>query len=393
VTDYWSRPGGSSGDPQFEITLDGGDWAGPEPTPVQGNGDGPSGRNWGAIVGLGALAAIALVIAASVIVQIAGDDAAGSADAASTTMALEQPAAVPTAPPPTAPSVTLEVGALGEFDTPETRYPPMVSAPTPTQQQIPGFPIVPGSDSEDLSAYDLEAAVTNNLPAADPQRSMFNVVSSNLIGSATTGGTPLPPVRATASSEPSSARDALTIEFGGESRRLIADRLEQVVYLLTPEDNGIWNTIEPTDLLDGTGTDSLDALFNAFVTGPITPSALEHATITPSPGLMRIMGGGYARRFDIEVPIEYLRPYGALLMANVTDGSVDADEAPETITFQVYVTGEARLALVTANFNVGPQNFALSQFFDRRPANVRIELPMTGSVQTAPPSTVPVSAP
>ena len=116
-------------------------------------------------------------------------------------------------------------------------------------------------------------------------------------------------------------------------------------------------------------------MFDAFVTGPITPAALEHATITPSEGLMRIMGGGYARRFDVEVPIEYLRPYGALVFANVSDVTVDADAVPDSIEFQVYVNGQARSALVTSNFTVGPQTFALSQFFDRRPANVRIELP------------------
>ena len=99
-------------------------------------------------------------------------------------MELDLPAPVPTAPPE-----TLDVGALGEFDMPETRYPPMVSAPTPLQQQIPGFPVVPGSADEDLSAYDLDAAVANNVPGAEPQRSMFNVVGSSLIGSVTTGGT------------------------------------------------------------------------------------------------------------------------------------------------------------------------------------------------------------
>jgi len=89
------------------------------------------------------------------------------------------------------------------------------------------------------------------------------------------------------------------------------------------------------------------------------------------------MGGGYARRFDVEVPIEHLRPYGALVFANVSDFTVDSDAVPESITFQVYVNGEARLALVTSNFTVGTQTFVLSQFFDRRPANVRIELPPT----------------
>jgi hypothetical protein len=142
-------------------------------------------------------------------------------------------------------------------------------------------------------------------------------------------------------------------------------------------------------VLAGTGTESLDEFFNAFVTGPITPTALEHATVTPSEGLMRIMGGGYARRFDVEVPIEYLRPYGALLLANLSDGAVDSDAAPDAITFQVYVTAEQHLALVTSNFTVGPQTFVLSQFFDRRPANVRIELPNTQVTTDVPVPTVP----
>jgi hypothetical protein len=182
MTDYWSRPG-ASGQPDFEITLDGGEWSGPAPAPRHDDGDGPSGRNWGAIVGLSALAAIALVIAGSVVMQIAGDDGGGTAGTASTTMALELPAAVPTS----APAPTVDVGALGEFDMPETRYPPMATSPTPNNQQVPGFPVVPGSADQDLSAYDLEAAVANNMPGADAQRSMFNLVSSNVTGSATTG--------------------------------------------------------------------------------------------------------------------------------------------------------------------------------------------------------------
>jgi hypothetical protein len=371
MTDYWSRPGGS-GQPDFEVPLVGGDGTFQlQPSPRGGEDETP-GRRWGAIAGLAALGAIGLVIAASVVMQVTTDDGGGSAEPSSTTLALDLASPVPTAPPD-----TLDVGALGEFDMPETRYPPMVSAPTPMQQQIPGFPVVPGSDDEDLSAYDLDAAVANNVPGAEPQRSMFNVVGSSLIGSVTTGGSAPPPLRATAASEPGSARDALTIEHGGDTTSLVVDRLGQVVYKLAPEDNGNWTTLEPGIALAGTGTASLDALFNAFVTGPITPTALEHATITPSEGLMRIMGGGYARRFDVEVPIEYLRPYGALLFANVTDGTVDADAVPDSIEFQVYVNGQARMALVTSNFIVGPQTFTLSQFFDRRPANVRIELPNT----------------
>ena len=62
---------------------------------------------------------------------------------------------------------------------------------------------------------------------------------------------------------------------------------------------------------------------------------------------------------------------------------------PDSITFQVYVTAEAHLALVTSNFTVGPQTFVLSQFFDRRPANVRIELPNAQVTSDVPVPTVP----
>ena len=88
------------------------------------------------------------------------------------------------------------------------------------------------------------------------------------------------------------------------------------------------------------------------------------------------------------MPIDYLRPYGALLFADVTRRhGRSAMPCPTSITFQVYVTADAHLALVTANFTVGPQCFVLSQFFDQRPANVRIELPMAQSLQTTPPTT------
>lgn len=382
MTDYWARPG-SSGQPDFEIPLSGADGSFPSPAPRHDGGDLPSGRRWGAIVGLTVLGAIGLVVAASVVIQITTDDGDDTADPASTTLDLDTAAPVPTAPPQ-----TLDVGALGDFDMPETRYPPMVSAPTPLQQQIPGFPVVPGSANEDLSGYDLDAAVANNVLGADPQRSMFNIVGSDLTGSVTTGGTVAPPLRATAASEPGSARDALTVEYGGDKSRFVVDRAGQVVYILRAQDNG-WRTLEPRVLMEGSGTESLDELFDAFVIGPITPAALEHATITPSPGLMRIMGGGYARRFDVDVPIEYLRPYGALLFADVTEATVNSESVPHSITFQVYVTSQQHLALVTSNFTVGPQSFVLSQFFDQRPANVRIELPASVTADEQPVPTTP----
>jgi hypothetical protein len=196
-------------------------------------------------------------------------------------------------------------------------------------------------------------------------------------------------LRATAAIEPGSARDALTIVYGGDTSRFVVDRATQIVYLQRQQDNGDWRKLEPEVLMAGSGTESLNELFDAFVVGPITTPALEHATVTPSAGLMRIMGGGYARRFDVEVPIEYLRPYGALLFADVTEAAVESESVPHSITFQVYVTASQHLALVTSNFTVGPQTFVLSQFFDRRPANVRIELPEGVIAEDVPVPTAP----
>jgi len=106
MTDYWARPG-SSGQPDFEIELVGGDGSFPSPAPRRDDGNRPSGRPWGPIVGLTALGAIGLVVVASVVIQITTDDAADSADPASTTLDLDLAAPVPTAPPE-----TLDVGAL-----------------------------------------------------------------------------------------------------------------------------------------------------------------------------------------------------------------------------------------------------------------------------------------
>jgi hypothetical protein len=212
------------------------------------------------------------------------------------------------------------------------------------------------------------------MPDAHPQRSMFNIVGSVPAGSVTTDTTLPPTLRATAASEPGAGRDALTIDYGGDTSHIVVDRAERAAYVLGSQDNG-WRKLDPLILMGGSGTESLNELFDAFVVGPITPAALAHATITPSAGLTRIMGGGFARRFDVEVPIEYLRPYGALQFADVTESTVDSESVPRSLTFQVYVTAEQHLALVTSKFTVGPQSYVLSQFFDRRPADVRIDLP------------------
>ena len=259
---------------------------------------------------------------------------------------------------------------------PETRYPPMVSAPTPLQQQIPGFPVVPGSADEDLSAYDLDAAVANNVPGADPQRSMFNVV-----GSEPRRDRSRPAARRRHRCErrpPASRLGTRRADDPVRRQHLAAGRRPprpSRVHAAARRTTATGRRSNHTTCWRAPAPSRWTSCSTPSSPARSRPPRSTHATVTPSDGLMRIMGGGFARRFDVEVPIEYLRPYGALLFANVSDGAVDSDAAPDAITFQVYVTAEAHLALVTSNFTVGPQNFVLSQFFDRRPANVRIELP------------------
>ena len=343
MTDYWSRPG-SSGEPDFEITLDGGDWSG-SVRAVTGaprhDGEGPpSGRNWGAIVGLGGARRDrardrrqrrrSRSPATTLRDRRPGehDDGTGTAGGRADRSARRR-------------SGTLEVGALGDVRHARDPLPADGERPDADPAADPGLPDRAGLGRRGPERLrPRRGGRPTTCPA--PTRSARCSTSSapNLIGSATTGGTPLPPLRATASSEPASARDALTIEYGGERVALVVDRARAGRVHARPQRTTASGTrSNRRTLLDGTGTDSLDALFDAFVTGPITPAALEHATITPSPGLMRIMGGGYARRFDVEVPIEYLRPYGALLFAERHGRHASTPtRCPTTITFQVYVT-------------------------------------------------------
>ena len=98
------------------------------------------------------------------------------------------------------------------------------------------------------------------------------------------------------------------------------------------------------------------------------------------------------------VPIDALRPYGILLLASVDDGAIADGLAPASITFDVYVTDQPALALVTARFEADGAAYLLQQFFDRRPANVLLELPAgrhdhrrRGHRRAAPAPTVPVT--
>jgi hypothetical protein len=357
VTDYWSRPDDSN-EPVFEITLTGSD--GPAGQRDFGGERGDPRRQprsshkvaWlTAIIGIALVAAVAVVALA-----IAGDDSADTERADPTAAPLDTLTPVATA----APRTTV---------TPSTIAMPALS--------LPEYPIVPGTSGADLSVYDLEAAAAANVPGDVPRRTMFRIV-----GSAPDGTGPVSAnariqetLRATAANVPDSGRDRLTLEWGDLVSEMVVDRADEAVYGLFSTGDGTWRSIESDSLTGGSGTDRLDVLFDSFVAGPITPTTLRHSTVTAADELVRIVGGVQARRFDVEVPVDQLQPYGALAFANISTGTVANASAPDTITFEVYVTSRPALALVTAEFEVAGESFVMSQVFDRRPANVRIELP------------------
>jgi hypothetical protein len=354
VTDYWSRPNDSN-EPVFEITLTGGDGRADRVSFGGDQGD-PGRQPHGShkVAWLAATVGIALVAVAALAMD--ADDGADSERAEPTAAPLDTVTPVATAAPrTTAAPATIAMPALS----------------------LPEYPIVPGTTGADLSVYDLEAAAAANVPGDVPRRTMFRIV-----GSAPDGSGPVSAnariqetLRAVAANEPDSGRDRLTLEWGNLVSEMVVDRADEAVYGLFSTGDGTWRSIESDSLTGGSGTDRLDILFDSFVAGPITPATLQHSTVTAADELVRIVGGVRARRFDVEVPIEQLRPYGALAFANVSTGTVANASAPDTITFQVYVTNRSALALVTAEFEVAGESFVMSQVFDRRPANVRIELP------------------
>ena len=360
MTDYWSRPNDDSREPVFEITLSGPD-SRTERLVSEGGAGGsrrpPQGSHRGAW--LAAIAGVAVAVVAAVALSAGDGDDEEQAEPA--TAPLETLTPVTTAAPQTTPPPsTIEMPALS----------------------LPDYPVVPGTSGTDLGAYDLEAAAAANLPGDVPRRTMFRI-----IGSAPDGTGPVSAnarvqqtLRATAANVPDTGRDRLTVEWGELVSQMVVDRADQAIYGLFSNGDGTWRSLEPESMTGGTGTDRLDILFDAFVTGPITPATLQQSAVTATDGLVRIMGGVQARRFEVEVPIAALQPYGALIFANISSITVANAAAPDTITFEVYVTEQPALALVTAEFEVARESFVMSQVFDRRPANVRIELPEIGAL-------------
>jgi hypothetical protein len=302
--------------------------------------------------------------------------------------------------PPTLPELTVspatepdersqpdDGGALG----------PVPAAPEfdPTSLTVPSFDDVPDVTPDDLVAYDLLGAVAANSVGGTPIRTKLRLDAIELSGSFRTA------FDVTASNDPAAGIDSIVIQGNvGERAEVMLDRTTQSVFRTDFGMNGRWEQLPSEAFVTGTGTDRVDALFDAFATGPISAATVAAAAVEPDDGLVRLNGGAIARRYRVVVPIDALRPYGILLLTSVDDGAIAEGLAPASITFDVYVTRQPALALVTARFETDGAAYLLQQFFDRRPANVLLELPpadsiidgeVTGAPAQAPMTTAPPS--
>jgi hypothetical protein len=368
VTDPWSRPAGHR--PVVEIELSGGD-----PVPAR-PGDAvtadPPRRNGRIVLLLGGAAIAAIV---GVAVSAGGGDVE-TTEAPSTSF----DAALITTPPvlDTLPAATLPAtrpGAPGRGTEPGVDAPDM-TFPTeatfdPTTVTVPAFDELPDSAASELDGYDLLTAAAGNATGGTSMRTtvrLFGIQVDGLFGNE---------ARVVITNDPGAGRDALRIERDvGEEAEIVTDRTTGTVYRTDTGIDGRWEQFDGGEFVDGTGATTVDALFDALVEGPITADSLATATsIAADDGLVRLDGGAIARRWHVVIPIDGLRPYGQLLLAGVSERTVTAGTAPSEIAFDAYVTDQGRLALVAGRFESDGVVYALEQYFDRRPANVIIDLP------------------
>lgn len=382
MTGPWARPEGSL-EPVFDIPLTGPDSG--DGTDRDAHVTGAPAPNWRKVAGLSALAGIAIGLSVAVVIATTAGDEADDAGPG-TTLAGEELAAVLTTPPtlppvvgtPTPPPDASE--AAGDEPAPGVGDAPAAGdARGPT---IPTFPVVAGVGDEEIARYDLAAAVAANVPGTDPMRAIFTVDSLGAATTAEPGSVRL--LTVTVANEPDAGRDSLVVDFRDGSSQIVVDRTAATAYTTTGTDPArTWSAVSAEQLIAGTGAGSLDALFDTFVAGPVSEQTVAASTVTASDEIVRLAGGAFGRRFDLAVPSEALRPYGILLFTGFSDEAIESGAAPPTLTFQVYVTGQPAIALITSRFEIEGQPFLLSQFFDRHPANVLIRLPSPETVVAA----------
>lgn len=371
MTDPGARPTGNH--PVVEIELTGDE---PPPTRPLVPGGGvpeaprPSSRRRLGLVAVGALLAGGTIVT---VATFAGGDE--SSEAPTTTFdasRITTPATLPdlTLPPVTDPGNPSQPDGDGPSG-PAPTEPPF----EPTSLTVPSFDDVPKVTPDELDAYDLLGAVAANSVGGTPMRTELRLDGVELSGSFRTA------FDVTASNDPAAGIDSIVIQGNvGERAEVMLDRTTQSVFRTDVGMNGRWEQLPSDAFVTGTGTDRIDALFDAFATGPISAATVAAAAVEPDDGLVGLNGGAIARRYRLVVPIGALRPYGILLLTSVDDGAIADGLAPASITFDVYVTDQPALALVTARFEADGSVYLLQQFFDRRPANVLLELPPADSI-------------
>ena len=386
MTDPWARPAGQR--PVVEIELTGGD-----PVPVRAGDPSPADRRGGRRLALllagGAIAAVTIAGLTG-----PGDDDESSEATPATTFdpsLVTTPPTLGTLPPatlrPAGDDAAPEVPGRGDdpgVDAPDQTF-PSEAVFDPATVTVPTFDVVLGVDADSLDDYDLLSAVGANARSDTPMRTTVAIEGihrDGLFGN---------DARVVIAADPAAGRDSIRIDRNlGETARIVVDRTTQTVYRTDAGIDGRWEVFDGVEFVDGTGTGSLDALFDALAEGPLNRATIAAATsITADDELVRLTGGTIARRWHVVVPTSGLRPYGQLLLVGVSDPAVDEGRTPSEFAFDAYVTDQGRFALVTARFEVDDVVYAFRQFFDRRPANVRIELPDEALLLPRPPDLGP----
>jgi hypothetical protein len=247
---------------------------------------------------------------------------------------------------------------------------------------LPEFPTVAGVPPDTIDSYDLVAAAATNADMSVPRRSIYEI--QGLLGNAGSTSIDLASDEAvrqvTVASDPDTQRDSLYVRFVGVTTRAVVDRAADLLYTASSSDGDTWFASDAATGLVGTNTSSYGQLFDALISGPITPALLQAATVTAADEIVRLDGGAFARRYDVVVPVDAIASFGPLLFAGLSEATVAQGGTPAELTFRVYVTDQPELALVTSQFELDGETLVFTQFFDRRPANVAIALPQPDQV-------------
>lgn len=367
MTDSWARP--ADGREFVEIELvETRSPGGRARSGAPAGGDGPPQRAGRAGWVVGAALAVAVGAGAAV---LSGDDTE-SATTATTLFDTSQITTPPTLPSlVTVPTATIaDVATATATDTDASGATPDEELLDPASVTVPTFPVLADLDPERSPGnFELLPAAAANVVGERPMRSTVTLDGVQLDGRYRRA------VSLVTIVDPAAERYTLTVDGVGSQGEFVVDVATGTVYRTDSRLDGRWEQFDAGRFTEGTGTDDLGELFDAFVTGPVTPATLAASTIETGDELVELDRGVVARPFTVTTPVTALVPYGVLLLADVFDESVADGRAPDTITFTVYVTEVSELALVTARFETQDTAFALEQTFGPPATDVSITLP------------------